>query len=90
MLTDPNKNVRRNSKNRTFKYKKNATDTYDVLKTCGNMEIAIANAKRLFDSYEGRQQYANHNPCTTVHRLVEQLLRRDPVLENELKSKIED
>lgn len=35
-------------------------------------------------------RYANQNPCTTVYRLVRQLLGKDEGLNNELISKIDE
>lgn len=47
---------------------------YDLLKEHGNLDDALRNAKRLVANFEGRQDYANHNPCTMVWRLVEELM----------------
>ena len=56
-----------------YRYQKNSTNMYDLLKEHGNLESAIRNAKRLTDNYEEREDYANHNPCTMVWKLVEEL-----------------
>jgi hypothetical protein len=56
-----------------YSYQKNSNDMYDLLKEHGSLEGAIRNAKRLAEIYE-RKDYANHNPCTMVWRLVEELL----------------
>ena len=40
--------------------------------------------------YASDTRYANHNPCTTVYRLVRQLLGKDEGLNNELISKIDE
>jgi hypothetical protein len=48
---------------------------YTWLKEHGSQEDAIRNAKRLAERFEGRQDYASHNPCTMVWILVEELLK---------------
>jgi hypothetical protein len=58
-----------------FRYEKNSEQMYTLLKEHGNLENAIRNAKRLARRFEGRQDYANHNPCTMVGVLVEELLK---------------
>lgn len=57
----------------TYRYLKNSTDMYDLLKEYGSLDNAIRNAKRLAENFEGREDYANHNPCTMVWQLVEEL-----------------
>lgn len=47
---------------------------YELLKEHGSLENAMKNAKRLAENYDKREDYANHNPCTMVWRLVEELL----------------
>lgn len=46
---------------------------YDLLKQYGDQTAAIRNAKRLERTYSSRHDYANHNPCTLVYRLIEEL-----------------
>ena len=48
---------------------------YTLLKEHGSLENAIRNAKRQTERYGARLDYANHNPCTIVWRLVEDLLK---------------
>jgi hypothetical protein len=57
-----------------YQYQKNSTEMYTLLKQHGNLEDAIRNAKQLMGNFEGRQDYANHNPCTIVYMLIEELL----------------
>ena len=57
-----------------YRYKKNSTEMYSILKENGSMDDAIRNAKRLIDSFGGRQDYSNHNPCTMVWKLIEGLI----------------
>ncbi|MDR3251715.1 MAG: RloB family protein [Tannerella sp.] len=56
-----------------YKYQKNSTEMFDLLEKYGSRENAVANAQRLETAYNGRQDYANHNPCTKVHKLVSEL-----------------
>lgn len=55
-------------------YRKNSPDMYRILKQHGNIEAAIRNAKRLEQTLAGRRDFAEHNPCTLVYKLVEELL----------------
>ena len=57
-----------------FRYEKNSEQMYSLLKQYGSLENAIRNAKRLAQSFQGRQDYSNHNPCTMVWALVEELI----------------
>jgi hypothetical protein len=55
-----------------YTYKKNDINTYSILKTHGDQSQAIAWAKTLKAlCTDGR--YANHNPCTLVYLLIEEL-----------------
>ena len=56
-----------------YRYKKNSTEMYKLLKKYGNLDDAIQNAKRLVANFEDRQDFANHNPCTMVYLLIEEL-----------------
>ena len=58
-----------------FRYEKNSRKMYDLLKEHGSLANAIKNGKRLANRFEGRQDYANHNPCTLVWKLVEDLIK---------------
>ncbi len=56
-----------------YRYQKNSREMYPLLKDHGNLDDAIRNAKRLAENFQGRQDYADHNPCTMVFQLVEEL-----------------
>ncbi len=58
-----------------YRYQKNSVEMYALLKEYGSIEDAIRNAKNLEINFAGRQDYANHNPCTMVYKLVEELLK---------------
>lgn len=55
-----------------FKYKKGSSDIYELLKAYGNEDSAKAHAKKLRALYDD-DNYAEHNPCTMVDILVEEL-----------------
>lgn len=56
-----------------FVYKKNDPKMYQTMKRYGNQDQAITWAKRLESLFEGREDFANHNPCTKIHHLIEAL-----------------
>lgn len=56
-----------------FRYEKNSELMYSLLKEHGSQEDAIRNGQRLSERYGRRQDYANHNPCTMVYKLIEEL-----------------
>jgi hypothetical protein len=57
----------------SFEYRKNHPDMYSLLKQHGSLETAIRHGRQLHAEYGGRRDYANHNPCTMVYALVEEL-----------------
>ena len=59
----------------SFRYQKNSTKIYALLKEHGSVNDAIRYAKRLAKEYSDRYDYANHNPCTMVWQLVEELMK---------------
>ncbi len=56
-----------------FKYQKNSKEMFSILNQYGSQERAIANAERLEGLYHDRS-YSNHNPCTKVHKLINELI----------------
>jgi len=75
-----------NKMGKPYKYKKNAKDTYTILKTYGNQEQAIEWAKKLDNEFTCNR-YATHNPTTKVYKLIEELA--DPIaILNNRESKI--
>lgn len=57
-----------------FVYAKNSIEMYSLLNSYGSQVDAIRNAKRLVRIWNGRADYANLNPCTKVHELIEDVL----------------
>ncbi|MBV8390718.1 MAG: RloB domain-containing protein [Mucilaginibacter sp.] len=65
---------------RDYVYKKNDTNTYSILKKHGNQTQAIVWAKSLKEQYnDGR--HANHNPCTLVYLLIEELFHPEKLIQ---------
>lgn len=58
--------------------------------TYGSMDSAIRYAEAKHLEYASDTRYADHNPCTTIYRLVRQLLGKDEELNAELIAKIEE
>lgn len=71
--------IKRKSGNDNYKYIKNDTNTFSILKTHGNQTQAIEWAKRLKQIYSD-ERHSTHNPCTCVHELIEELLNPQEVL----------
>ena len=67
------KEIRKKTKNKGYKYNKNDPDMYSLLKQIGDENLAIMNAKKLEAFFEGDSNFENHNPCTMVYKLVEEL-----------------
>ena len=59
-------------KGEKFKYEKEDPRIYELLQKYGNENLAIRYAQQLRESYEDTN-YAKHNPCTMVDKLVEKL-----------------
>jgi hypothetical protein len=64
-----------------YAYRKNSRDMFKLLSTYGDVQKAVRFAKRLHENHANRQDHAALNPCTTVYKLVEELLE----LEKEFK-----
>lgn len=62
-----------------YSYEKNSKNMYACLKQYGSQQRAIQYAEQLEQIYAGRQDYANHNPCTKVHELIKELLALKPM-----------
>lgn len=72
-----------------YRYTKKDPKNYDIMTTYGSMDDALRYAEAKHREYTDTR-YASHNPCTTVYRLVRQLLGKDEELNKELISKIEE
>jgi len=72
--------IKRKTGNANYEYLKNDSNTFSNLKNHGNQNQAIEWAKQLKLTYTD-ESYANHNPCTLVHELLEELFNPNKVLE---------
>lgn len=70
-----------------YSYKKNDVQNYNIMTTCGSQDDAMRNAEALCKSFNNTS-YHKHNPCTTVHKLVLQLINEDKKLIGEVMKKI--
>ncbi len=57
---------------KSFQYKKNDPEMYALLKTYGKIDQAVRWAIELENRHEG-ENFADHNPCTRVYKLVQAL-----------------
>ena len=73
--------VRKASKSKKFKYKKNDVGFYQILQEHGNEDFAFKNAEKLRNRHKGKVDYAAHNPRTEVDLLVKELRNPQIVLE---------
>ena len=73
--------VRKASKDKNFKYKKNDVGFYQILQEHGNEDFAFKNAEKLRNRHKGKVDYAAHNPRTEVDLLVKELRNPQIVLE---------
>lgn len=69
-----------------YRYAKSNPNNFEIMTTCGSMDAAIRYAEMKHKEYSGTR-YASQNPCTTVYRLVRQLLGKDSELNAELTIK---
>ena len=68
-----------------FRYTKNNPEMYTLLKKYGNQKQAVVWAKKLEKQYTGNN-FAQHNPCTRVYALVEELNNPQTLLMQENNS----
>lgn len=73
-----------------YKYAKKDPENFKIMTTYGSMDLALRYAEAKHLEYASDTRYANQNPCTTVYRLVRQLLGKDEKLNAELVAKIEE
>ena len=73
--------IRKRMDNEAFKYEKNDSSMYALLKMFGNEEFAKGNAIKLRKKFRGNQDYQSHTPCTMVDKLVDELENTQAVLD---------
>ncbi|HTB32525.1 MAG TPA: RloB family protein [Bacteroidia bacterium] len=70
--------IKRASK-KDYSYKKNDINTYSILREYGDQRQAIIRAKSLRELFTD-SKHANHNPCTLVYLLIEELFNPEKVI----------
>lgn len=64
-----------------FKYKKNSKEMFKILQKFGNQNKAIERSKKLENMHLDKK-FAQHNPCTKVYKLVEELIGASETLKD--------
>lgn len=72
-ITKLENEIRKFDGQKNFKYKKNDSGLYTLLRNTGNESLAKLRAAKLRDLFGGTHDYKNHKPCTLVDVLVEEL-----------------
>lgn len=72
--------IRLKSKNTAYKYAKNDIQTFTTLEKYGNQKQAIEWARKLEQLYTD-SKFSSHNPCTLVHKLIEELIDPKQIIE---------
>lgn len=65
---------------KVYKYKKNDINMFSILIEHGSQEQAINRAKKL-KAHFNDGKHANHNPCTLVYLLIEELFNPQKIIE---------
>ncbi|MBO5916386.1 MAG: RloB domain-containing protein [Bacteroidales bacterium] len=86
-ISDAVNNTGRWKKKKPYEYKKEDEDNYNIMMTYGNIRNAIRWAKQQHQQFADKN-YSSHNPCTTVYKLVLQLLNEDKELIDIVMNKI--
>lgn len=79
-------NRKKKKKTKPFKYLKNSSNMFSVLKKSGNQAQAIKWAIAIESQHNGGK-YSLYNPCTLVYKLVEELNGDSQDLNNEIIEK---
>lgn len=66
------KEINQASGKTNYRYKKNSREMFSILSEYGSLEKAIKNSEKLEILYADKS-YSNHNPCTKVHKLINEL-----------------
>ena len=72
-----------------YKYAKKDPNNFEIMTTYGSMDAAMKYAEAKHREYTDTR-YSIQNPCTTVYRLVRQLIGKDKELNEELIKKLEE
>lgn len=79
---------KKDNKNKKYKYQKKDEKNFSIMTSYGSQENAIKWAEKQSEKFTDKN-YATHNPCTMVFRLVKQLIGQDKELNQEIDSIVE-
>lgn len=82
-----NKSGKYNKKSE-YKYDKTDTENFSIMTSYGSQENAILRAENQSNQFSDND-YANHNPCTMVFKLVKQLIGQDKKFNKEIDCIVE-
>lgn len=82
-----NKSEKYNNKQK-YQYDKTDEKNFSIITSYGSQENAILWAEKQSEKFTDKN-YATHNPCTMVFRLVKQLIGQDKELNQEIDSIVE-
>ena len=76
--------------NKEYTYQKNDSNMRAILSACKcDEEKAISRAEHQSETFDDKR-FSIHNPCTMVYKLVKQLIGKDKIFVNHIKSKLEE
>lgn len=67
-----------------YQYSKKDPENFKIMTKYGSMDLALRRAEAKHLEYASDARYASQNPCTTVYRLMKQLLGMDKELIEEI------
>lgn len=79
---------KKDNKNKEYEYQKKDEKNFSIMTSYGSQENAIKWAEKQSEKFTDKD-YATHNPCTMVFRLVKQLIGQDKELNQEIDSIVE-
>lgn len=82
-----NKSGKYNKKSK-YQYDKTDTENFSIMTSYGSQENAILWAENQSNQFSDKD-YANHNPCTMVFKLVKQLIGQDKKFNEEIDCIVE-
>lgn len=82
-----NKSGKYNKKSK-YQYDKTDTENFSIMTSYGSQENAILRAENQSKKFSDNN-YANHNPCTMVFKLVKQLIGQDKKFNKEIDCIVE-
>ena len=82
-----NKSGKYNKKSK-YQYDKTDTENFSIMTSYGSQETAILRAETQSKKFSDNN-YANHNPCTMVFKLVKQLIGQDKEFNKEIDCIVE-